>query len=264
MSSEVIAAIVAGVFLLISTIASTITALVAKRTNESVESQGNELAKRFDETAKVSFIEGERASFDALTRLTLREELRVRVTRFNPRQIQRQKRYYDAMVARTLGRSFEEEHHGKLESYYRLTSLNSKENKQSLIEMTELFLEQGCNNLVLRVTADKNDFELLVFDQLKTAAFCYHDLSNHDVVHSCLITTDPELFANIEKFYQKVWNEDILLEIDFTLGTEEVRKQLDVLRNMPVIEKSDRLSPLESVIRESELKIEACRMVSPG
>ena len=261
MSPEIIGAIIGGVFLLVSTAASTITALLARRTSQSVESQSNELAKRFDETAKVVFIQGERASFDALTRLTLREELRVRVSRFNPRQIQRQRRYYDSMVARVLGIAFEDEHYGKLETYYRLTSLNSEENKQSLIAMIEMFLERGCNNLLLRVTADKNDFELLVFDQLKSAAFCFHDLSKHDVVHSCLITTDPELFGNIEKLYQKVWNEDIILEIDFSEGPEAVRRQLAILREMPPIIKSDRLSPIESVIRESELKIEACRMI---
>ena len=188
MSPEVIAALVGGGFLVVSTIASTATALIARRTSQSIETQGDELSKRFDETAKVVLVEGERASFDALTRLTLQEELQVSATRFNPRGIQRQRRYFDAMSARILGTSFEGEHHGKLESYYRLTSLNSQENKQSIIDMIEMFLERDCNNLVLRVTADKNDFELLVFGQTKTAAICFHDLSQHDVVHSCLIT----------------------------------------------------------------------------
>lgn len=261
MSPEIIAALVAGGFLLVSTAASTATVLFSRRTSKSVESQGDELAKRFDETAKVVLVEGERASFDALTRLTLQEELRVSATRFSPRGIQRQRRYFDAMAARILGTSFEGEHHGKLESYYRLTSFNSEENKQSLIEMIEMLLSRDCNNLVLRVTADKNDFELLVFHQTRAAAICFHDLSKHDVVHSCLITRDAALFNHIEKFYQKVWNEDILLEVDFSLGEDEVRKRLETIRAMPPIEKSDRLSRIDSAIYEAEQKIEALRLI---
>lgn len=261
MSPEVLAQLVAGGFLLVSTAASTTTAILARRTSETIENQGDELAKRFDETAKVVFVEGERASFDALTRLTLREELRVSATRFNPRGIQRQRRYFEAMAARILGTTFEDEHHGKLETYYRLTSLNSEENKQSVIDMVEMLLEKGCNNLILRVTADKNDFELVIFHQLKTAVICFHDLSQHDVVHSALITRDDGLFGNIEKFYQKVWNEDVLVEVDFSHGPEHVREQLDVIRQIPVVAKSKQLSPIESAVREAELKIEAFRII---
>lgn len=261
MEGEVIAALIAGGFLLLSTAASTATALVTMRTSQSVEDQSNELAKRFDETAKVVFVEGERASFDALTRLTLQEEQRVHATRFSPRQIQRQRRYFDAVTTRILGKPFEGDHYGKLESYYRLTALNSEENKTSVITMAEMFLAQECSNLVIRVTADKNDFELLVFHSSRTAAMCFHDLSQHDVVHSCLITSDKDLFANLEKLFQKVWNEDILVEIDFSMGPDHVRRQIEVLRSLPVIHKDRRLSPIDSVMRESEMKIEACRLI---
>lgn len=260
MAPEITAAIITGICLLLTGAASVASARFSLQASRSVRAQGAELAKKFDETAKVVFLEGARASFDALTRLTMLEEDIVRVTRFSPRKIQRQPRYFGAMRARLLGQPFEGQQRGRLHKYYRLTSLNSEENQDSLIEICEDLIERRCHNLVLRVTADKNDFELIVFDQQHTAVLCFHDLSQHEVVHSCLITRDEELFQNLMKLYEKMWSEGILLEIDFSLGEDAVRGELERLRQLPIIERDPRLGRFSSLIQESELRIAACEL----
>ncbi len=262
MDPQVFATIIAGIFLLASTVTSVITAMMAKKTSDSVKHQSAALSKKFDETAKVVFIEGERACFDALTRLTLQEKIRTRVTRFNPRKIQRQKRYYDAMVARVQGTLFEDEAYGRIEKYYRLTALNSEENKQSVIEMCRYFLGKGCSNLVLRVTLDKNDFELVIFDQLKTAVFCFHDFNKHDVVHSCLITRDEGLYVYFEQLYEKIWREDTILEVDFSLGDSVVEEKIKLLESLPPNIDKEYLSPLEGTKLEARYKIDICDKIA--
>jgi len=262
MDSQIIAAIIAGIFLLLTTGTSALTAWFSKRTSDTIKLHSDELVKRFNETAKVVFIEGEKASFDALTRLTLEEDMRVRVTRFNPRQIQRASRYFQSMVSKVSGSDFEGTNYGKLEKYYRLTALNSLENKNSLIEMIKKFLSLNTNNLVLRITGDKNDFELVVFDHTKTAAFCFHDLSKYSVIHSCLISRDESLFTYFEKLYQKIWEEDILLEIDFSLGKEHVLQKLKYLEKLePIIANHD-LSKIDSAVHEANLKIQAFKALA--
>ena len=260
MDSQIIAAIIGGTFLLLSTIASGMAAYFTKRTSDSVRSEGKRLSKRLDEASRVSFVEGERDAHDALTRLTLNEVSRVNVTRFSPKSVQRQSRYFSAIQAKLLGTQFENENYGKLEKYNRLTSLCSEENKHSLISMVELYLKNGVDNFTLRVTADKNDFELLVFEKSKIAALCFHDLSKQDVVHSCIIVSDRDMYVNFYRLYQKLWNEDILIEIDFSMGSEHIESQLEGLRKLNPIEKDDDLSPLDNVIFEAEAKIVASRL----
>lgn len=262
MDSQILAAIIAGIFLIASVIISTFTAFLTKRTSDSIKSQGVELANKFDETAKVLFIDGERASFDALTRLTLQEKHRARVTRFNPKRIQRQKRYYDAMVARILGTPFEDDSYGRIEKYFRLTAYNSEENKNSLVDMCKFFQEKESANLILRITADKNDFELVIFEQLKTAVFCFHDFNKHDVLHSCLITRDEGLFVYFEQLYEKLWKEDILLEIDFSAEKSIVSEKIKLLESMPIAPNKDILSPLDGTKVEAQFKIDMCNFLS--
>ena len=236
--------------------------LHANDANRLIEVIRNAEAHSSTSLAKFEFIEGEKASAESLIRLTLQEERKIRVTRFNPRKIQHEKRYFDAMVAKILGESFDNVRHARVGKYCRLTALNSVENRQSLQHMGQMFLERGCNNLVLRVTADKNDFELLIFDQLRVAGLCFHDLSQQDVVHSCLITRDPSLFSNFEQLYHKLWNEDTLLQIDFSAKKDVVRKQLASLADLPSIEKSQDLSRIGNIKHESELKIKVCELLA--
>jgi hypothetical protein len=261
MDPQVFATIIAGIFLLTSVIVSIVTAFLAKKTSDTIKHHGVALAKKFDETAKVNFIDGERECFDALTRLTLQEKLRTRVTRFNPRKIQRQKKYYEAMVARILGTPYEDETYGRIEKYYRLTALNSAENKSSLVEMCKFFLEKECTNLILRITVDKNDFELVIFDQLKTAVFCFHDFNKHDVLHSCLITRDEGLYVYFEQLYEKLWREDIILEIDFSIGRKLVEEKISILESMPIYPNKEILSPLEGTKVEAQFKIDICNFL---
>ena len=216
MNVEIAVAIIAGIFLVLNTIISIFSAQVVKKLEKSVDNQSDTLAKKIDETTRFAFIHGEKASFDALTRLTLEENTKVQVTRFNPRKIQHQPRYFTSVIARVLGHSFENEPQSKLELYTRLTSLNSEENKKSLIEQVEMFLNNGCDNLVLKITADKNDFELVICESSKIAAFCFHDLGEQSVLHSCIITSDTSLFLKFKELYEKLWNQDAILEIDFS------------------------------------------------
>lgn len=262
MEPEIIAAIIGGIFLLASTAASIISLLATRRTSESVEKSSGELAQKLEETARVTYVEGERDAHDSLTKLTLKEEYRVNVTRFSPKSVQRQSRYFSAIRAKLMGSEFEESSYGKLEKYNRLTSLCSQENKESLILMIQDYLKFGCDNFTLRVTADKNDFELLIFEKSRVAALCFHDLSKQDVVHSCIIVTDRDMYVNFYRLYQKVWNEDILLEIDFSKGEEHVLEGLEVLKEMDPIEKSDDLSPMQSMVFEAERKIAAARLIA--
>ncbi len=261
MAPEVIASIIGGSFLLLSTIASIIAAITTKRTSASVRTEGKKLSKRLDEATKVIYIEGERDSHDELTKLTLNENYRVNVTRFGPKSVQRQERYFSGIKAKLLGAQFENENYGKLEKYNSLTCLGSDENKKSLFSMINDYLQMGCKNITLRVTIDKNDFELLIFEKSKKAALCFHDLSKQDVVHSCIIVSDPDMYINFYRLYQKLWNEDIILEIDFSLGVEHVKNQIAVLEKIDPVEKNDELAPLDNVIHEAEKKIEACKIV---
>jgi hypothetical protein len=191
----------------------------------------------------------------------LNEKYRVDVTRFGPKSVQRQERYFSAIKAKLLGAQFEDESYGKLEKYNRLTCLGSDENKKSLISMVNDYLQMGCKNITLRVTIDKNDFELLIFEKSKKAALCFHDLSKQDVVHSCIIVNDPEMYINFYRLYQKLWTEDIILEIDFSLGVEHVKTQLSVLEKLEPVSKKDELAPLDNIIHEAEKKIAACKIV---
>jgi hypothetical protein len=261
MDIEIGAAIIAGVFLLANTIISAFSAQIVKRLEKSVDNQSDTLAKKIDETTRFAFIHGEKASFDALTRLTLEEKTRVQVTRFNPRRIQNQPRYFSAFVSKILGQPFENENQSKLELYTRLTSFNSEENKRSLIDQAELFLKQGCNNLILKVTADKNDFELVICESSKVAAFCFHDLSERLVLHSCIVTSDQELFLKFKELYEKLWNQDAILEIDFSKGREQVLEKLEILHKLEPIKADNSLAPIESIMHEANLKLGACQIV---
>ena len=124
-----------------------------------------------------------------------------------------------------------------------------------------MFLEKGCNNLVLKVTADKNDFELVICESSKIAAFCFHDLGEKLVLHSCIITSDPSLFLKFKELYEKLWNQDAILEIDFSKGREHVLKKLETLKKLQPIKANPSLAPLESIIDEANLKLKACRVV---
>lgn len=263
MDPAIIAAIITGVALLANTIVTVLLANASKKLKQSVDQSSNELSKKFDESTQIVFIDGEKASFDALTRLTLSEPVRIRVTRFNPRKIERQKRYFSSVYSRITGSDFDGENCSKLEKYNRLTSINSDENKNSLISQINSFLEAKCDNLVLRVTADKNDFEVLIFEGSEVAAFCFHDLGTQNVVHSCVITRDKQVFQKFRDLYEKLWNEDILLEIDFSMGEEHVRKMLHKLEQInPINNKERGLSPIDNMVREAKLRMEACDVVS--
>ena len=261
MNIEIGVAIVGGIFLLINTIISAFSAQIVKRLEKSVDNQSDTLSKKIDETTRFAFIHGEKASFDALTRLTIEEKTKVQVTRFNSRKIQNQERYFSSVVSRILGQTFEGEPQSKLELYTRLTSLNSEENKESLIEQVGLFLERGCNNLVLKITADKNDFELVICESSKIAAFCFHDLGEKLVLHSCIVTSDPSLFLKFKELYEKLWNQDAILEIDFSKGRDHVLKKLKTLRKLEPIKANSSLAPLESIMHEANLKLNACQIV---
>ncbi|MDH4274221.1 MAG: hypothetical protein OEW08_04205, partial [Gammaproteobacteria bacterium] len=196
MDTEVTVAIVTGIFLTISTVFSGITAYLTKRTTNTFDRKSEDLKESFEKTSRLIITDGERETVAKLIQLTLEEEAIVRVTRFNPRKIQRRERYYQAMQARIAGSIFEGDHYKRLEKYCRLTSFNSRENKESLIEMINEFKGGKCKNLILRVTSDKNDYEILIFEKSKVAALCFHDVMNQDVVHSCMIVREGRLFDN--------------------------------------------------------------------
>lgn len=168
------------------------------------------------------------------------------------------------MAARVLGTAFEDETYGKIEKYYRITALNSEENRKSVIDMCRFFQGKGTTNLVLRVTLDKNDFELVIFDQLKTAVFCFHDFNRHDVVHSCLITRDEGLYVYFEQLYEKIWREDSVLEIDFSLGDQAVEEKIKLLASLPAGFTKEHLSPIEGIRLEAQNKIAICAIIEKG
>ena len=261
METPIIASIIGGTFLLLSTVASGLAAYFTKRTSDSVKDEGRKLSKRLDESTRFTYVEGDHDAHDALTRLTLNEPLKVSVTRFSPRKVQRQKRYFQAVRAKILGTMFEEQNYGRLVRYNRITSLSSQENKESLIEMIEDYRKIGVDNVTIRITADKNDFELLIFEKTKIAALCFHDFSKQDVVHSCIIVSDIEMYANFERLYQKIWSEDILLELDFSLGDKHVEEQLNRLKHLQPIEKAGSLSPIDNIIAEAQKKIDAAKII---
>lgn len=261
MSTEILTAIIAGTFLILNTIVSVIIVNVTKRINKSVNDNSVSLKKKFEEAAKFIFIRGERATFDALARITLEEPQRIRVTRFNPRKIERKERYFNAVSTRILGAEFEGEKYGKLEKYNRLTSINSPENKESLIHQIDYYLEKGCDNLVMRVTNDKNDFEVVISEGKRIAAFCFHDLGKQEVLHSAFITSDPELYIKFTEMYEKLWSEDILMEIDFSLDREHVLAMRDKLQQIEPVMKRPDLSPIDNIINEALLKIEGCKIM---
>jgi hypothetical protein len=261
LSPEIISALIAGAFLTVSTAASTITAIITRRTSAEIKQDGLNLSKRFDESTKISFVEGERACFAALVTLTLEEKSCVGATRFGQRSIHRQPRYFNAIRARLVGEPMEGHNYGQLDKYMRLASLTSDENKTSLVSMIEEYLELGVNNVVIRVTADKNDFELLVFEDSKAIALCLHDMSKQDVVHSCMIIRDNDLYLNFYQLYDKLWNEDILLEFDFSHGRKHIEDQLGKLRRMEAVKKNFSLPPVNRAIDEARKKISAFGLV---
>lgn len=260
MGIEIWTGIIAGIFVLLNTVVSGITVNITKKMQKSVDDKSNDLSKKFDESTKFSFILGERASFDELTRITLDEPNRIRVTRFSPRKIERRERYTKAIKSRLLGLEFEDENYGKIEKYNRLTSLNSLENKESLLKQIDTYIEKECSNLVLKVTNDKNDFELVIAEKNKISVLCFHDQGSNDVLHSCLITKDEDLYIKFSELYEKLWNEDILLEIDFSLGKKHVLEMREKLEKLTPVNKSKHLSPIENIIHESNLKIEGCKI----
>jgi hypothetical protein len=166
------------------------------------------------------------------------------------------------MVARILGIPFEDEPYGKIEKYFRLTALNSEENKQSLIDMCRSFQNKGCTNLILRITLDKNDFELVILDELKTAIFCFHDFNKHDVLHSCLITRDEILFVYFAQLYEKIWKEDTILEIDFSYGDAIVEEKIKILEALPILGNKESMSPIDATKYEAKNKIDICEIIS--
>lgn len=261
MTSEIWTATVAGIFLILNTIVSVIIVNVTKRINKSVNDNSVSIKKKFEETAKFIFVQGERATFDELTRITLEEPQRIRVTRFNPRKIERKERYFKAVSTRILGEEFEGEKYGKLEKYNRLTSINSLENKESLIHQIDYYLEKGCNNLVLRVTNDKNDYEIVISEGKRIAAFCFHDMGKQEVLQSAFITSDHELYIKFTEMYEKIWAEDTLMEIDFSLGRSHILAMRDKLQQIEPVMKRPDLSPLDNIINEAMLKIEGCKIM---
>lgn len=261
MDPIIVAAVITSGALIGNTVVTMISAVTSKRLQKTVDEHSSELSKKFDESTQIIFIDGEKSAFDALTRLTLSEPTRVRVTRYNPRKIQRQRRYFASIVSRINGSEFEGENYSRLEKYNRLTSINSEENKQSLISQVNKFLAEECDNLILRVTADKNDFEVIIFEGSETAAFCFHDLGTQNVIHSCIITRDLQVFRKFRDLYEKLWNEDILLEIDFSLGSAHVKKMLGKLENIDPVEKKNNLSPIDNMMHEAKKKLEACETV---
>jgi hypothetical protein len=262
MASEIYTSLIAGIFVLLNTIVSVVTIHVTKRIQRSVDRKSDSLRKSFEETSKFRFIEGERASFDELTRVTLNEPNRIRVTRFNPQKIQKKERYSQAFTSRILGTEFEGENYGKLERYNRLTSFNSQENKDSILQQIDFFLEKGATNLILRITADKNDFEVILADSKKTAFFCFHDLGQQEVLHSCLITTDYDLFIKFSELYEKLWNQDILLEIDFSLGRDHVIAMREKILHLTPVKKESNLAPFDNIVNEARIKIENCKIIN--
>jgi len=269
MDSVIIASIITSGGFLISAAATIIFTRVSKKLTIAVEKNSLDLSKKFeknsldlskkfDESAQITFIDGEKAAFDALTRLTLSEQDCIKVTRFNSRSIQRQDRYFSSVVSRITGGEFEGESQSKLEKYNRLTSLNSEENKQSIISQVEEFLKSHCDRLIMRITTNKNDFEVVICDGSETAVICFHDFGTQNVIHSCLITRDHQVFRKFRDLYEKLWNEDILMEIDFSLGEKHVKARLDVLKFIDPIEKKNNLSPIDNMIYETKKKLEAC------
>jgi hypothetical protein len=57
MASEIVAAIIEGVFLLLSTIASIIAAITTRKTSDSVKQEGKKLSKRLDDATRIIYIE---------------------------------------------------------------------------------------------------------------------------------------------------------------------------------------------------------------
>lgn len=261
MDSVITAAIITSGVLVANTIITIFSATTSKKLQKTVNKHSSELAKKFDASTQIRFIDGEKAVFDALTQLTLSEPIRVRVTRYNPRKIQKQHRYFSSIMSRINGSEFEGENCSRLENYNRLTSINSEENKRSLISQANIFLKEKCDNFVLKVTTNKNNFEVLIFEGSETAVFCFHDLETKNIIHSCIITRDPQVFRKFLDFYEKLWNEDILLEIDFSLGREHVEKMLEILENIDPVTKKYNLSPFDNIIYEANKKIEACKSV---
>ena len=249
MDVDIAVALISGGFLLLNTFVAHKVIKNSEKARENIEEQSALLSKKFDESSKINLIEGESETVSALKLLTLKEKKRVRVTRFNSRAIQKRGAYYQAMKTRILGGNFDGKNYAKLERYYRLTSLNSQENKESLIAMIDEFSSEDSGNYILRITADKNDFELLIFEESKVAALCFHDVSNLDVVHSCMIVRDNALFENFLHLYHKLWHEDILLEIDFSRGADHIKRARDLLSGLSPIERSNTIetSAIESV-----------------
>jgi len=263
METDITVEFISGGFLILNSILGAFFIYMTGKTKNKIEEQGSLLLKKFDDTVKIQLLEGEQETVDALKQLTLEESDRVRVTRFNQREIQKRSAYYDAMTARIVGGKYDGRNYGKLERYYRLTSFNSEENKTSIIKMVEQFGTGRCDNLILRVTADKNDFELLIFEKSKVAALCFHDLGNLDVVHSCMIVRDEALFDNFYLLYQKLWHEDILMEIDFSKGKEHVEEALVMLKSLKPIERGNSIgSSILDSIEEAKGKIRAMEALS--
>ena len=101
----------------------------------------------------------------------------------------------------------------------------------------------------------------MISESKKTAAFCFHDLGTQEVLHACFVTSDRELYIKFAELYEKLWAEDIIMEIDFSLGRDHVLLMKEKLSTMKPIEKRNDLSPLENIIIEAKLKIKACELM---
>lgn len=233
MTAEVLSSMITGACTIVAALIAIIFAKKAsdnaKKASDDAKKTSSEVGEMLSEYNKFKFIRGERAAFEELTKITLTEPDRLMVTRFNPRAIQRQKEYFDAIELRITGKECKQ-----LARYNRLVSLNSKENKKSLLDQIDTFLEKKCDNLVIKVTKKRNDFEVIIAESLHTVVFCFHDWSNEAVVNSCFVTSDTDLYSNFLQLYEKMWNDDILMEIDFSLGEDNVRSMRDKLEKMDI------------------------------
>jgi hypothetical protein len=241
-----------AVFLFIAVIIffSTSTLLLYKKTKITLQSKD-----------RFQIITGTREAIEVLTGLTLAENSKVRVTRFSPKMIQRYEEYFSAVGVRITGGRYGDKEYKKLDGYDRLVSLNSDENKESITHMVKQFRNKNCDNFVIRITASKNDYELLIFEDSKIAALCFHDISKKYVLHSCLITNDPDLFVQFDRLYKKIWDEDIIMEIDFSASKGEVNSKMKALKEIEPFKESRNQSPIDNILHCSNRIIQACNKI---
>lgn len=168
---------------------------------------------------------------------TLAASSYVFATRFSPVPVSSAVVYYNAFKSKVKGEPFDGRSVSPVLDYRRLMNINSKEKFKNLKQMVEDF--KGCpDNMVINITSQNNHFEIVVIDD-EEAFLCFHSLSPGKlIVMSSLHILDEGAVQKLRELYERMWQKDIFLEIDFS----QIKTSEDVAKTHRIIDRKINVS----------------------